>query len=169
MFNIGAGELLGIFLIALVFWGPNALPEIGKSLGRLARNVRQFARQMRDELGPAAGELDELRSSINEIRNPVAAIAREVSNAPSRLDEFLMRKTEGARGSESQKVAPKRDSSPRQSSLPLATEDDYLSMMVESDYAHANDNQNLNHVDAPGDEPSNSDANAGDSERGGAQ
>ena len=167
MFNIGAGELFGIFLIALVFWGPNALPEIGKSLGRLARNVRQFARQMREELGPAAGELDELRSSINEIRNPVAAIAREVSNAPSRLDEFLMRKTEGARGSSFKKGSPSSNSAPRQSSLPLAPEDDYLSMIVESDYARTGDAHDASHTESPDDEQPNT--VDGDSGQGGGQ
>ncbi|MDA8424033.1 MAG: twin-arginine translocase TatA/TatE family subunit, partial [Nitrospiraceae bacterium] len=34
MFGLGIGELLVIFVIALVVFGPKKLPEIGRSVGR---------------------------------------------------------------------------------------------------------------------------------------
>ena len=151
MFNIGAGELFAIFVIALIFWGPNALPEIGRSLGRFVKSMRGFARQIRDELGPAAQELDELRSTVDEIRNPVAAFAREVADAPSRFDAMMRRKTEGAWGDDSGRknaasapthvrtIPPTGGLTTQQSERPitLAPEDDYLSMLVERDYGRA--------------------------------
>jgi len=39
--NIGPGELLLIFVIALIVFGPRKLPEIGKSLGRMMFEFRR--------------------------------------------------------------------------------------------------------------------------------
>ncbi|HLB25017.1 MAG TPA: twin-arginine translocase TatA/TatE family subunit, partial [Nitrospirota bacterium] len=34
MFNLGMPELIIIFIVALLVFGPKRLPELGKSLGR---------------------------------------------------------------------------------------------------------------------------------------
>lgn len=39
--NIGFSELLLIALVALIVFGPQKLPDIGRSLGKLLREVRQ--------------------------------------------------------------------------------------------------------------------------------
>ena len=41
MFGIGPTELLIIFLIVLILFGANRLPEIGKGLGKGIKNFRK--------------------------------------------------------------------------------------------------------------------------------
>lgn len=90
MFNVGLGELLVIFGFVLVFWGPQALPEIGKNLGKFVRSMRDFARDVRGELGTAASEFDEIRETVDSIKNPIAAFAKEIiepsASPPPRRD-----------------------------------------------------------------------------------
>lgn len=51
-FNLGPGELLLILAIALVVLGPARLPEVGRSLGR-------GMRELRESLSGAAGGDDD--------------------------------------------------------------------------------------------------------------
>ena len=39
--GIGAGEILVILVIALIIWGPNKLPEIARTLGKMTRTLRK--------------------------------------------------------------------------------------------------------------------------------
>lgn len=48
--NIGPAEILVIFVVALLVFGPNKLPEIGRQVGRAAREFRRIQSQVRDEL-----------------------------------------------------------------------------------------------------------------------
>jgi sec-independent protein translocase protein TatA len=47
MGNIGVGEILILVLVVLVLFGPNKLPELGKSLGKA---VGEFRRGIREGL-----------------------------------------------------------------------------------------------------------------------
>ena len=44
-FNIGTAELMLIFVIALVVVGPRRLPEVGRTLGKILRDVRQMSQE----------------------------------------------------------------------------------------------------------------------------
>ena len=44
-FNIGTAELILIFIIALIVVGPRRLPEIGRSLGKIMRDLRQMSQE----------------------------------------------------------------------------------------------------------------------------
>jgi sec-independent protein translocase protein TatA len=54
MFGLGIGELLVIFVIALVVFGPKKLPEIGRSVGRAMMEFKkasqEFQESMREEM-----------------------------------------------------------------------------------------------------------------------
>jgi sec-independent protein translocase protein TatB len=58
MFNVGGGELLVIFLIALIVLGPDKLPgaarQAGKFVGEFRRMSQGFQQELRDamDLGP---------------------------------------------------------------------------------------------------------------------
>ena len=50
MFGLGFGELILIFLIALIFIGPKKLPELAKGLGKGIREFQNAAKGFGDEL-----------------------------------------------------------------------------------------------------------------------
>lgn len=50
MFGLGFGELLVIFLIALIFIGPKKLPELAKGLGKGIREFQNAAKGFGDQL-----------------------------------------------------------------------------------------------------------------------
>lgn len=50
MFGLGFGELILIFLIALIFIGPKKLPELAKGLGKGIRDFQNAAKGLTDQL-----------------------------------------------------------------------------------------------------------------------
>lgn len=54
--NIGFGELLVIGVIALVIFGPQKLPELGKSLGSAFKEFRKATQSISEEVTKAATE-----------------------------------------------------------------------------------------------------------------
>lgn len=57
MFDIGFQELIIIFLVALIVFGPQKLPEIGQTLGRwmveIRRGINHAKAQVESELNEA--------------------------------------------------------------------------------------------------------------------
>lgn len=54
--NIGFGELVIIFVVALVLFGPSKLPELGKSLGQGIREFKKATQAISEEVTKAASE-----------------------------------------------------------------------------------------------------------------
>jgi len=61
MFNLGPFELVAIFVVALLVFGPEKLPEMGKQVGRAVREFRKFQEsmqtQVRDVMEPITGPM----------------------------------------------------------------------------------------------------------------
>jgi TatA/E family protein of Tat protein translocase len=70
--SIGMAEMVVIFLIALLVFGPRKLPELGKSLGRSLAEFKRASNELRNTLE------DEVR--IEEQREQAAA--RTSTQAP---------------------------------------------------------------------------------------
>ena len=104
MFNIGAGEILVVLVVAFVIVGPDDLPKVARWLGRQVRRLRTVIRDIKVETGwnevekevqdiqrdirQTARELDissELRSAAAEVRGGIESTSREVR---SDLDEI---------------------------------------------------------------------------------
>jgi sec-independent protein translocase protein TatB len=62
VFDVGAGELVGLAVVALVVVGPDKLPGYAADAARMLRQVRRLATEARDEvtreLGPELKDLD---------------------------------------------------------------------------------------------------------------
>lgn len=62
MGTIGVPEMLFILLLALLFFGPRKLPELGKALGRGLAEFRRASNELRDTIE------QEVRSLEQEIK-----------------------------------------------------------------------------------------------------
>ena len=62
MFDVGAGEIVGLAVVALVVVGPDKLPRYAADAARMLRRLRRMASEARDEvtreLGPELKDLD---------------------------------------------------------------------------------------------------------------
>jgi sec-independent protein translocase protein TatB len=62
VFGVGLPEFLVIFVVAILVFGPDKLPEFARQAGRLLRQVRNFTQAARDdirsELGPEFADLE---------------------------------------------------------------------------------------------------------------
>jgi len=79
MLDIGAGELLGLALVALLLVGPNKLPTFAADAARFIRKVRGFAQSatsdLRENLGPGFEDL-----SVSDL-NPKTFIRKQMRQA----------------------------------------------------------------------------------------
>jgi TatA/E family protein of Tat protein translocase len=57
--QIGPLEILVIFIVALVVFGPNKLPQIGRQVGRGVREFRKFQAGLRDDIEGAFHDEDD--------------------------------------------------------------------------------------------------------------
>lgn len=69
--NVGITELIIILLLALLVVGPERLPEMGRQLGKILRDVRKAYENLTQDLGP---ELMSLQQSTRELRDSVDSV-----------------------------------------------------------------------------------------------
>ncbi len=61
--NIGFPGLILILVVALIIFGPNKLPEIGKAAGQ---TLREFKKSANDLTGDIKDEVKEVKSIVND-------------------------------------------------------------------------------------------------------
>jgi Tat protein translocase TatB subunit len=70
MFNVGAGELLVILLIALIVLGPEKLPDAARKMGNVMGELRRMSN----------GFQNEMRSAMDEVtRAPLEPVKEETA------------------------------------------------------------------------------------------
>lgn len=71
MGSLGVPELIAIFVVALLVFGPRKLPQIGRTIGRALGEFRrasnEFKRTIEDEV--AADEIREVERDLREARS----------------------------------------------------------------------------------------------------
>ena len=68
--NIGTPELAIILVLALIFFGPKRLPEIGRALGSAIRELKKASRELTSAMKIDL-ELDEDQDTSYESRDAV--------------------------------------------------------------------------------------------------
>jgi len=68
--SIGFPELIIIFAVALLVFGPKKLPEVGRSIGRALREFRKTTDEIKDKLEEEiqADDFKEIKTEINEFK-----------------------------------------------------------------------------------------------------
>ena len=66
--NIGFPELIIIFAVALLVFGPKKLPEVGRSIGRALREFRKTSDEIKEKLEEEiqAEEFKEIKDEFNK-------------------------------------------------------------------------------------------------------
>jgi TatA/E family protein of Tat protein translocase len=54
--NLGPAELMVILILALLVFGPNRLPEVGRQIGSALRELRRMQTRVRSEINSALAE-----------------------------------------------------------------------------------------------------------------
>jgi sec-independent protein translocase protein TatA len=77
--SIGMPELIIIFVIALIIFGPRKLPELGRSLGKSIAEFKKASNELKSTLEEEI-RLEEQRSAIEAAKptTPVAATAAAI-------------------------------------------------------------------------------------------
>ena len=83
---IGAQELIIIFVIALIVFGPRKLPQLGKSLGRSIGEFKRASNELRSTLEQEI-RVEETRKEIME---PIETISNEAKEAVRKATELDM-------------------------------------------------------------------------------
>jgi Sec-independent protein translocase protein TatA len=77
--NFGLGEFFFLALLALLFFGPERLPQIGARLGRWVGNLTQYSKAFMTEWREEALAIHDAVAEVKGIRDEIVAAQREIS------------------------------------------------------------------------------------------
>ncbi len=100
--SIGPAELILIFVIALLVFGPKKLPEIGRSVGKALREFKKTSEEIKGRIEEEieASEIKDIRKDIqagvDDLRSGMKALTAEATVVPDevRKDEGLKKDEE---------------------------------------------------------------------------
>ena len=78
--SIGMPELVPIFIVALLVFGPKKLPEIGKSIGK---GLAEFKRASDDLKRTIEQEIEQGKTEVSAVKDHVAGIERSLRDTPT--------------------------------------------------------------------------------------
>src|SRR5579884_3203995 len=79
--NFGLSEMIFIFLLALLLFGPKKMPEIGRQIGRALNEFRRASNEFKSQIESEIQNL-ERESSAGEILPPAKPVAGAISTPP---------------------------------------------------------------------------------------
>lgn len=92
MFGMGGSEIIVILIVALIFLGPDKLPDAAKQLSKGLRDLRKQTRQIQETIEndtQIGGALRDLKSALrgDELRAPFEDMRRQVNQAVTKAGE----------------------------------------------------------------------------------
>jgi Tat protein translocase TatB subunit len=93
MLNVGPLELLVVLAVALIVVGPERLPELARSVGRVLRQFRDVQDEVRNMVSSEVN--DDMRDAANEFRKATGGIkqATDVKGAVRRTKQTIREET----------------------------------------------------------------------------
>ncbi|NOZ13021.1 MAG: twin-arginine translocase subunit TatB [Acidobacteria bacterium] len=89
MFGMGIGELVLIFVIALIVFGPDKLPSVARTVGKVVRDLKKTTDELSETIQREIG-LDDIQSSLDL----PAEVRRNMRNMVLPPDEVARRRKE---------------------------------------------------------------------------
>jgi len=80
---VGVQELVVIFLVALVLFGPRKLPELGKTIGKAITEFRRAQSELKSTL---EGHMRELEKESESIKQVTQSYTSEIYNSYNEFD-----------------------------------------------------------------------------------
>jgi sec-independent protein translocase protein TatB len=125
--NFGfSGEMVFLFLLALILFGPKKLPEIGRQIGRFMNEFRRASNEFRSQI---ESEINAAESQSNlpimpPIQAPLGSLASRILNPPApeqiqAAETQIENQAEGAETAGSQSEA--HESNPAVASTPVSS------------------------------------------------
>jgi TatA/E family protein of Tat protein translocase len=72
MFDLGTQELIVIFLVAFLVFGPKKLPELGRTLGKGIRELKAAMRGVRESMAEATEDVtEEVKDVHSDLKDSV--------------------------------------------------------------------------------------------------
>src|SRR2546423_14838867 len=93
--SLGFPELLVIFVIALIIFGPRKLPEIGRSLGKSLAELKKASNELKSTLEEEI-RLEEQRSTLESSKATHASASPTATTPPAAVDDEAAYFPEGA-------------------------------------------------------------------------
>ena len=93
MLNVGPLELLVVLAVALIVVGPERLPELARSVGRVLRQFREVQDEVRNMV--SSGVDDDIRDAAAEFRKVTGSITRatDVKGVVRRVERSIQEPT----------------------------------------------------------------------------
>jgi sec-independent protein translocase protein TatB len=83
LFGIGWTEMLVIGIVALIVVGPDRLPVVARSIGRLIGYLSQQWRHIQQQIRePLEGEVRDIKEGIQDVKNEVSGIRPAAKKQP---------------------------------------------------------------------------------------
>jgi sec-independent protein translocase protein TatA len=77
MGQLGFSEMLVIFIVALLVFGPKKLPELGKSLGK---GIREFKKATEELKSSWEDQVKDITTPLNEVKQDIHAMGQDMKS-----------------------------------------------------------------------------------------
>jgi len=95
MFDLGMQELIIIFIVAVLVFGPKKLPELGRTLGRGMRDLKTALRGVQESLEEAETSVsEEIKKAKTGIEENISKEIQQVIDTAEKKEEKTETKTD---------------------------------------------------------------------------